>query len=138
MNIAQDKPSEEIAKIQPNDSMLTPKSTLEGRLMWAGLPSDGSVPFPASVLADPAMNPIVGDATIFKESGTQLIITSGTYDTLHPYVYDFVEKVERAGVQSVYIEGRGQLHVFPLARALVKEAEEAAQAVVESVLSFST
>lgn len=137
VNIAQNKPAEEIAKIQPNDSMLTPESTLEGRRMWAGLPPDGSVPFPASVLEDAAMNPIVGDPAIFRESGTQLVIASGTYDTLHPYVYDFVEKVEQADVRSVYIEGRGQLHVFPLARALVKEGEEAAQAIVESVLSFS-
>lgn len=116
--------------------MLNPKTTLQGRRMWAGLPPDGSA-FPQSILQDPRINPIVGNPSIFKEAGTQLVITSGTYDTLHPYAYDFVEKVEKMGVPAVYIEGRGQLHVFPLARAFTREGDEAAQAIVQAVLAYS-
>ncbi|KAF8317623.1 alpha/beta-hydrolase [Clavulina sp. PMI_390] len=136
--VLQYKPSAEIDKIRPLDSMLTPEGAAKGRRMWVGLPPDSTAPVPESVLSDASINPIVGDPVVFKDAGTQVIVTSGTWDTLHPYVYDFVEKLDKAGGPAVYIEGPEQLHVFPLTRALTREGAEAADAIVEAVLAYST
>lgn len=74
---------------------------------------------------------------MFQEAGTKLVIVSGTYDTMHPAVQEFVDNAEKKGVQMVYIEGEAQVHVFPMLRAYTKEAEVAAAAIVDAVLAFS-
>lgn len=141
VNLVIDKPDDEISAFQKLDPMLTVAETKRGRRMWAGLDPDSTDPIPSTVLSDPRVNPIAGDPAIFAEAGTKVIVTSGTYDVLHPYVYDFVQKLEGCeGVKAVYVEGPGQVHVFPMVSLMMpgyREGVEACRAIVESVLAFS-
>lgn len=69
-------------------------------------------------------------------AGTQLILASGTYDIVHPYAVEYANLAGKAGVNTVYIEGQRQIHVFPLTRKAVKEADVAARAIVDAVLNY--
>lgn len=128
----------ELAALVPLDPMNTPEFARSGRRLWAGVSENGPEAIPEHIASDPKFNPGVGDPGVFREAGTQLVVSSGTWDIMHPPVREFVEKAERAGVSMVYIEGQSQLHVFPMMRRFVKEGEIGAQAIVQAVLAYSS
>lgn len=127
---------EEVTKLKRVDPILNPKMTMQARKMWVGQSKDTKDPIPPHVVQDPVYNPSVGDCSIFKEAGTQLVLVSGTYDTMHPYVRDFAESAGRGGAATVYIEGQAQIHDFPLARKFVPESDQAFQAIVDAILEY--
>lgn len=128
----------EVAALAPFDPMLTPSGSRQVRRQWAGLSAHTDDPIPEYIVQDPVINPSVGDLGVFKGAGTQLVIVSGTWDTMHPAVLEFVGQAEKKGVRTVYIEGESQVHVFPMMRRFVKEAEIAAQAIVQAVRAYSS
>jgi len=136
VNLTMDTHKEEVTKLKPVDPILDPASTMQWRRMWVGL-SDSTDPIPTHIAQDPCYNPSIGDCSIFKQAGTQLVLASGTYDTMHPYVRDFAESAERGGAATVFIVGQAQVHDFPLARKYIPESNEASQAIVHAILSFS-
>ena len=124
--------------ILPNDPFMKIENLRLSRRLWLGLPPSPSpdVPLPSSYLSNPRYNPSKGNLTIFAEARTQLVLASGTYDILHPYVGQYTRQAESAGVRTVYVEAEGQFHCFPLFRGLVWEADEAGRIIVEAVKAY--
>jgi acetyl esterase/lipase len=137
VNLTMSSHKEEVTKLKRVDPVLDPATTMQARRMWVGQAKHATDPIPAHIVQDPCYNPSVGDCSIFKQAGTQLVLVSGTYDTMHPYVSDFVESAGRGGAATVFIEGKAQFHDFPLARTMIPEGNEASQAIADAILAYS-
>lgn len=88
-------------------------------------------------LADPLlMAPLGASLAPLVAAQTQVIITSGTYDILHPDIELFLEKAERAGVRVYYIEGKGQVHVFPMYARIIPEGRVALDKITSAVKGY--
>lgn len=115
----------------PNDIFLQPKACVKALRLWAGM-SNPTDPIPESILSDPRLNPMAADLTPLIGVDVKLIVTSGTWDVLHPDVLRFVEKCEQQGVggQTTYIEGEHMFHGFPVAYDTSPEARKVTDIIV--------
>lgn len=87
-------------------------------------------------LKDPLISPIHASLAPLVKSHVQVVITSGTYDILHADIQLFLEKAERAGLSVHYVEGKGQVHVFPLYALVIPEGRVALEKVVAAVKGY--
>ena len=136
VNLNMDNP--DMYRVAPYDCILSPEHCQRGSRLWAGVhipPSakPGSVPIPPEILANPYLNTLAGDLSIFTTHGTKLIVVSGQWDILHPDILVFVEKAEKAGVQMTYIEGEHQHHCFAVTVGASPEARQAAELINQQV-----
>ncbi|KAF8324003.1 alpha/beta-hydrolase [Clavulina sp. PMI_390] len=126
-----------IQSAQKVDPILSARRLRQKAANWV----QGNNPLPSDELTiklkDPYFSPIYASLAPFVAGQTRLTVVSGTFDVLHPDIELFVEKAERAGVNLHYIEGKGQVHVFPLYARVLPEGKLALEKVVEAVKSHS-
>jgi acetyl esterase/lipase len=90
----------EIPTVQPSDPWLATPGGKVFAEFWRG----------DRELLDPVVSPLFGDLAGLGP----ITLFSGTRDVLNPDARLLVEKARAAGVQLEYLEGGGQVHVFPL------------------------
>lgn len=91
---------------------------------------------PQDELRHPFNSPGLGDLGALRQAGVKVTLCCGNYDIVFAESLAFVEKAEKAGLEVFFVEGRQQIHTFPLFDFL-PEGKEALNFIVSSVLSFS-
>lgn len=102
----------QIPSVQPSDPWLaTPGGEVLAQL-WKG----------ERDILDPVVSPLMGDLTGLGP----ITLFSGTRDVLNPDAHLLAEKARTAGVDLVFHEALGQVHVYPLLPTTIGSAARAA------------
>lgn len=89
-----------------DDPILVPSTLRRDVLRWVR-GSENPTPATKEELKHVKLSPIYGDYSILASAGTTMVISTGTYDILHPDIMLMVDKAEKAGVRTTLIEGVG-------------------------------
>lgn len=121
VDLALDNP--DIPRYLPNDPTLKPPRLRSDSLRWIR-GSDNPAPATKEELRQVKISPVYADYSILAAAGTAMVISTGTYDILHPDIMVMVGKAEKAGVRTTLIEAMGQIHGFQLLIGLLPEADQ--------------
>ncbi|KAF8320476.1 hypothetical protein DL93DRAFT_2074159 [Clavulina sp. PMI_390] len=132
--------------IEPNDPILTVNDLDLALRIYAGVPVPPStakaeraytIPIPSEIASQAAYSPLAGDPVIFREAGTKVIVVNGEWDVLYPDLEAYVAKLAEAKVDTTYIVGEKQIHVFPVLAGIMTECTTAATVLVKAILKNS-
>lgn len=146
----------DIPRFLPNDPVLNVKVTQHHGLTWLRGEGDAKA---ASVdeLRQVKVSPLYGDYSVFTPlhprpavttqheskhegvsfKGTNIIVTTGLYDILHPDIELMVSKAERAGVKGTCIVNEHGIHAWSVMMGLMPEAAMGMEMVCQAVEEFS-
>lgn len=97
--------------------------------------SENPVPATKEELKQVKISPLYGDYSILATAGTALVVSTATYDILHPDTMLMVEKAQKAGVRTTLVEGVSYVHGFQMLTGILPEADKATELMLTAVKS---